>query len=809
MDARSACIAIIKAAEGDIRSQVIACRPLGAPVVIVLLPDAVEVWKQCGHDAEPVEKVVPAKVEAYFRKNKSDLAPDAVFRAKTWGRFDPQFQLHFVDAGLMPLVEKEIGQRLTALIERVVHGLRRSLWPKKSEISMENGHWLIKSAFWLLAAKILRDKRVPGFITLDLLQVDDVFAKVARHYDSSEGGSCGIEIKTPKQRKALEVAAGEISNFSHLGHVTTESLAYVYESALITAETRASLGTHSTPQYLVDYVVGKLRPWISEIPEDQRHVFEPACGHAAFLVAAMRLLKEMLPANKQVDRKRYLRKHLHGIEIDSFAMEIARLSLTLADIPNANGWDLVCDHMFTGSLLVKGAKQASILLGNPPFENFSMEDRQAYARVEGQKPLVNKTAEVLARVLPELPVGGVFGFVAPKGFLRSKGARAVRSLICREFEIQEICLFPDKVFSFSGAESAVILGRRVTSPSPRHGLSYRRVREADMDRFRLDYEVTTRQTIPQSRIGDTANCDMIVPDLCEVWDAMQGLPCLGSMVDLGQGFQFKGRDLPPGAETVVDGQHRGVPGFIRFDAKTIYSLPTEHRVITDADVIRRAGTGLQTGIPQVLLNYAPVSRGPWRLRAIIDRKGHAVTSRFVTIRSLTEDAPLEFLWALLNSPVANAYAFCHSTKTQTNVGALRKMPIPPASKADMNRIAKLARKFRQEATRQSLISGEFGGNPKAKKHLLALDAEILRLYDLSPKLERELLDFFAGHERKGLGFAFDRYFPEDFEPYLHLHEYLSTAFRNSTAASLLKTHRTFDAPEVSEALRRATEDFEE
>ena len=807
MDVRSACIAIIQATAGDIRSQVISCRPLGAPVVVVLTPDAVEVWKQCGHGAEPVEKLVPDKAEAYFRKHKSQLAPEAVFRAKTWGRLDHQFQLSFVDAGLMPLIEGEIGQHLTDLIGRVYHGLHQSLWPEKSDISVDDGHWLIKAAFWLLAAKILRDKRVHNFITLDLLEVEDVFARVARHYDSNRAALPGLEIRTRRQLSALQEAAQEIAGFSHLGHVTTESLAHVYESALITPAVRKLFGTHSTPQYLVDYVVWKLRPWIEEIPEDDRHVFEPACGHSAFLVAAMRLLKELLSADKQADRKRYLRKHLHGVEIDSFAMEIARLSLTLADIPNANGWDLIRDDMFTNSLLVKGAQQASILLGNPPFENFSKKDRAKYAQAGAKYPLVNKTAEVLAQVLPQLSVGGVFGFVVPKGFLHSKSARDVRSLICHEFEIQEICLFSDKVFSFSDAESAVILGRRVAAPAPRHSLSYRRVREADMDQFRLDYEVTSRQTVPQSRICDTTNHDMLEPELCEVWDAMKGLPCLESMVDLGQGFQFQGRDLPSGAETVVDGQRRGVPGFIRFDARTIYSLPTEHKVIIDADVIRRPGTGLQTGISQVLLNYAPVSRGAWRLRALMDQQGHAVTSRFITVRSV--EAPLEFLWALLNSPVANAYAFCHSTQRQTTAGVLRKMPIPPVSNTDMNRIAKLANKFRREATRQSLISGEFGGNPKAKKHLLALDAEILRLYDLSPKLERELLDFFAGHERKGLGFAFDRYFPEDFEPYIHLHEYLSGAFANSTAASLLKTHRTFDAPEISEALRRATEDFEE
>ena len=58
-------------------------------------------------------------------------------------------------------------------------------------------------------------------------------------------------------------------------------------------------------------------------------------------------------------------------------------------------------------------------------------------------------------------------------------------------------------------------------------------------------------------------------------------------------------------------------------------------------------------------------------------------------------------------------------------------------------------------------------------------------------------------------FRLDRYFPADFEPWLHLHEYLSEGFENASAGAMLKSHRTFDASEVSEALRRATEDFEE
>ena len=152
MDARSACFATVQTTVGEVKPQVDACRELGAPLVIALTPVTVELWKQLQSGAELIESIDPAKMKEFFRSHAEDYAPEAVFRAKTWGRIDRQFQLSFVDAGLMPLVEQEIGQSLTSLIERVVHGLRQALWPMKSEVSVEDGHWLIKSAFWILAA---------------------------------------------------------------------------------------------------------------------------------------------------------------------------------------------------------------------------------------------------------------------------------------------------------------------------------------------------------------------------------------------------------------------------------------------------------------------------------------------------------------------------------------------------------------------------------------------------------------------------------------------------------------------------------
>ena len=83
----------------------------------------------------------------------------------------------------------------------------------------------------------------------------------------------------------------------------------------------------------------------------------------------MRLLTELLPPEKAIPSRRgpYLRSRLHGTDIDSFALELARLSLTLTDIPNPDGWDLKVQNMFLGGRLAEQAKKNTILLANPPF----------------------------------------------------------------------------------------------------------------------------------------------------------------------------------------------------------------------------------------------------------------------------------------------------------------------------------------------------------------------------------------------------------------------------------------------------------
>ena len=542
-DSRTASVAVLdqpNTSESDIAS----IRPLGAPLVFACLPGEYQLWVQGSKRPRFHLRLTPGDLAGFFEQHRSQLAPDAIYRAKIWGRLERGYQLDFVDVGFLPLIEAEAGEQLKSLIERVVSETKHRLGWK--DVAEADGRWLLQSTFWLLAAKILQDKSVRGFVGLDLAEVEDVYARLAKHYHSESPRP--IPVGGQRRREALVAASHEIGRFGHCGAVSTEALAFVYESALIDRATRVKLGTHSTPTWLVDYIVGKLRPWIErDIAAEARKVFEPACGHAGFLIAAMRLLSELLPPDWPQPRRTYLRERLHGLELDPFALEIARLSLTLADVPNPNGWALTEANMFKGDLLERGTRDATIVLGNPPFENFSPTERT-------ESWLPNKAAETFRRVVENLPPDGVFGFVLPQTFLHAKQAADVRRILLRNYEISEISLFADKVFNYGEPESTVVIGRRLartgTSRSP---IRYQRIREGQIEEFSRCYEPSSRTDVTPARIADTEAFSLLVPDLSDVWNAMAAFPTFDQFADLGKGFDFKGDNdpsLPKGAVKV-------------------------------------------------------------------------------------------------------------------------------------------------------------------------------------------------------------------------------------------------------------------
>jgi hypothetical protein len=769
-DVRSACLAIIKS-NGDPEIALREHRDLGAPVMFVCYEDSLQWWKQEPETPTRIHSINASALPRFFQEHQKDFAPHNIYRAKTRGRFSPEYQLSFVDSGLMPLVEGEMGKALHDLVEQVADDVIGRL---HQDLMGGTNQKLLQVIFWLLAAKILHDKNVPGFTSLDLLNIERTFSVISTYYGTFQtfpfiGGA---------EKAALAEAAQTFVRFNYLGHLTIEALAYVYESTFVSAKTRSLLGIHSTPSYLVDYIIWGLAPWIAEIPQDKRYVFEPACGPATFLVAVMRLLKELFeePTASQSSHD-YVKQRLSGIDIDPFAIEIARLSLTLADNPHPDGWSVRSADMFIGGLIESLAKRSTILLANPPFGNFSDKERQEYARQGTDLQYMNKTAEILSRTLIHMQPGSVFGVVVPQSFLDSKNTISLRRFMTSEFELAEICLLPDRIFTFSGAESAIVLGRKHPRTHMASGkVRYRWVREPDVDRFKASYISTTDRLIPQQHFTLDPKANMRVPDLEDVWVWCRSLHQLRNIAQIGRGIEFKHKNLPAGIHTVSQKPfHGAVLGFDKISRTLqIHGQPPEIWINVDSMVIRRPGMGTTTGVPQILLNAARVRRNPWRLKAIIDRTGHAVTKRFLTIRPLSASYPLEFLWALCNSPFTNAYIYTHTSKRDILESDIRALPIPQITDTAIQRVVETVHAYFQAVeslSRESLFFS-FDANT-AYKLLKQIDAEILRLYSLPAHMERQVLDLFSSHERPGVPFDFKQYFPKNFALDIPLHAYLS------------------------------------
>ena len=804
-DARSACVAAVDtnlSTEQSLKEMVSGYQGLGAPVLFTCCREKLLWWSFTTQKPVHQGTFSADKVPNLFRKCGKDFAPNKIYRAKNLGRLYDKQQLHFVDAGLMQPLEDEMGERLGKLMHRVLNLLREG-FTEKQRTKKENQHWIFRAGFWLLCAKILQDKSVKNFKRLNINDIDAVIYAVATHYGAREQ----VKIETQKKRRVLENAANEVGKFPSLQNLTTEAFGYMYENVFVDADLRVALGIHGTPSYLVDYIVWQLWPWIERIPEDKRVVLEPACGHAPFLTGAMRVLRELFSGDIK-EFHIYAKRQLRGIEVDPFAREIARLSLTLADVPNPNGWKLLSRDVYEESVLTGAARKATILLCNPPFQNFSEADKAYYRKKGVHLEYNNKAVEILCRTLPYMPHGSVFGIVLPRGFLDSKNATPLRKMMTEEFQLSEICLLSDKVFEFADHESAVILGRK-QMPKKTQKTQIVRVREKDHNAFKERY-AAPRLNFEQVNFR-SPNFSLFVPELNEIWEYCKSFPRLGDVADVGKGFDFRGKDIKNGVIKFDTRRFRGgTIGFKNIEKNLkITDLPKEYYLNLSSDAVKSSRRGTTTGTPQVLLNYAPVGRGPWRVKALIDEKGHPFSSSFLVARPQNTDWTLWILWGILNSPFANAYVYCHSTKRTIGTSRIKDLPTPKVGTGELYGLDRLVRDYFALYTAEDSLLIKSVSREEAQKRLLAVDAEVLRLYDLPPRLEKQLLDLFSECPRKGVDFKFDRYYPKGFGSYIPLHMFISEEFQNSTVENVSKWVEQNRTPDAIKAFDNAVRSFED
>src|SRR5205823_5536991 len=108
-------------------------------------------------------------------------------------------------------------------------------------------------------------------------------------------------------------------------------------------------------------------------------------------------------------------------------------------------------------------------------------------------------------------------------------------------------------------------------------------------------------------------------------------------------------------------------------------------------------------------------------------------------------------------------------KRETLVREWRAFPLPRMTLERTQAIEAAASAYLAAVKASESAFMQRDAKHETKQALLAIDAEVLKLYDLPPRLERQLLDLFAGVERKGVGCDFRGYYPPGFTSYLPLH----------------------------------------
>ncbi|WP_449409274.1 N-6 DNA methylase [Methylobacterium komagatae] len=473
---------------------------------------------------------------------------------------------------------------------------------------------------------------------------------------------------------------------------------------------------------MADYILDRLRLW--EFGAALPDVYEPFAGAGVLLGSALRQMRDGLP-NDWSDRQRHdlLIQHIGGAEIDPFACEVAKLSLILADYPNANGWRVEEQDLLVKGALAERLRGRDVILCNPPFEAFTREERTRYPEahaVDGSKAVFALATALKAR--PKM-----LGFVVPNTLLVDRRYRAQRREVEQFYREVELVALPDGVFNVSQLDTALLIARDLRQPQDVQRLRSSAIYDADKKRFaatRLPSHTTEETRGPQI----TAEGRLWSPPLQHLWASLQGLPRVSTMVHGHWGLRWHS-DLVTSPRAFDAPSPDRAAGYMDSSALDQFILGLPRYLDVGPGAIRW-GRDYDWDAPKILANAGRLSRGYWRLAAAVDREGRRASQQFIVFWPNNSEVDLDAVAALLNGPVINAFLAEHSFDKRFRIRTLEAAPVPQQIPPGLGALSRAY----TEATLQK------GSRPEDLDRMLAqIDALTIAAYGLSNDLQRDLL----------------------------------------------------------------------
>lgn len=281
---------------------------------------------------------------------------------------------------------------------------------------------------------------------------------------------------------------------------------------------RKLLGTHYTPDSVVDYIVERvLQPYLKspDIFTNVR-ILDPACGSGLFLLKAYDVLaghwKKTFGSFTSEDARRLIENHLFGIDIDENAVLAARSHLIQkASVPDAGSFDFnivvgdalslrpFCHQMQFGKQPLPktsfGKKflehSFDCILGNPPYiriQNTPLGKRtryiSTYSTAGGRFDISSLFFELSDYLLKE---NGRLGFIVSNKILSTSGAQKLRSFLLTHFEIEEIVNLSDTKLFDAAVLPLIFIAQK--SKNSANQIAYTSITESH-DRMHLAQQTT-------------------------------------------------------------------------------------------------------------------------------------------------------------------------------------------------------------------------------------------------------------------------------------------------------------------------------
>jgi hypothetical protein len=155
--------------------------------------------------------------------------------------------------------------------------------------------------------------------------------------------------------------------------------------------------------------------------------------------------------------------------------------------------------------------------------------------------------------------------------------------------------------------------------------------------------------------------------------------------------------------------------------------------------------------------------------------------------------------AVLNSPIANAYVSTNqATDKRHNLArVIMQVPFPSVTASQIQSIVALVKQYQIYRSQWRERPEQAHDFERLCDDLMRqIDAAVLEAYDLPPRLEREVLNYFAGHRHPG-PVHFDHYYPANFRPAIPWRLYISEEFRAASARRTLERLPVLRDPVIS------------